>query len=57
MNPNEPLPAQVFLQNNIFYSFAVDTKNIENASFSSHESHCNANNDLKGVIAFNEAVN
>eukprot|EP01080_Neovahlkampfia_damariscottae_P004299 gene4299-7655_t len=51
INPNEPFAAQVFLQNNIFYSFAVDSKTVA----WTQEAHRNASHDLKGVIAFNEA--
>jgi protein TIF31 len=58
INPIDPKPAQVYIQNNIFFSFAVDTKEKVKLKMSNELdqfAHANANNDLKGVRAFNEA--
>lgn len=57
INPMDPKPAQVYIQNNIFFSYAVDSK--EDGDVKKFEmdqnAYANANNDLRGVVAFNEA--
>lgn len=56
INPMDPKSSYVYIQNNIFFSFAVD--NYDGSKFTTYldeYAHANANNDLKGVIAFNEA--
>jgi protein TIF31 len=55
INPVDPEPAQVYIQNNIFFSYAVDSKNLDEKLWNNKAAYVNANNDLKGVIAFNEA--
>jgi protein TIF31 len=68
VNPIDPEPSQVYIQNNIFFSFADDNykktstpaprrrvKEEVSAAPLDENAFSNANNDLKGVIAFNEA--
>eukprot|EP00818_Percolomonas_sp_WS_P009169 CAMPEP_0117435546 /NCGR_PEP_ID=MMETSP0759-20121206/538_1 /TAXON_ID=63605 /ORGANISM="Percolomonas cosmopolitus, Strain WS" /LENGTH=1249 /DNA_ID=CAMNT_0005227099 /DNA_START=204 /DNA_END=3953 /DNA_ORIENTATION=+ len=59
INPLDPKPAQVFIQNNIFFSFALDDdlgedKEILKAFDLDKDAYSKAGNDLKGVIAFNK---
>jgi protein TIF31 len=70
VNPIDPEPNQVYIQNNIFFSFADDNYRSEenepvvprrpvkeeaSAAPLDQYAYSNANNDLKGVISFNEA--
>lgn len=60
LNPMDPLPAQVFIQNNIFFSFAFDDKKILDPLLNKQyvvdpTTYSNTNNDLHGVRALNEA--
>jgi protein TIF31 len=72
VNPIDPESSQVYIQNNIFFSFADDNykadpiqeqkpkrriKDLQEPTATPLDPHAyhNANNDLKGVIAFNEA--
>lgn len=58
INPLDPKPAQVFIQNNIFFSFALDDdlgedRELLKAFDLDKDAYSKASNDLKGVIAFN----
>ncbi|KAL9645516.1 hypothetical protein ABK040_000581 [Willaertia magna] len=55
INPIDKKTAQVYIQNNIFFSFSINTDEPKDENDMDQFAYQNANNDLKGVIAFNEA--
>jgi protein TIF31 len=52
INPTDPEASQVYIQNNIFYSYAVDS--ADEKKFGTKNAYLTSNNDLKGVKVFNE---
>jgi len=55
INPIDKESSQVYIQNNIFFSFSINSEEPKDEKDMDQFAYQNANNDLKGVIAFNEA--
>ncbi|EFC43515.1 hypothetical protein NAEGRDRAFT_80039 [Naegleria gruberi] len=55
INPTDKKSSHVYIQNNIFFSFSINTDEPKDENDMDQYAYENANNDLKGVIAFNEA--
>ncbi|PRP74275.1 hypothetical protein PROFUN_12022 [Planoprotostelium fungivorum] len=52
LNPMDPKPVQMYIYNNIFFSYAIDTDD-KYEEVEGRYTYTSANNDLKGVIAYN----
>ncbi|KAF0978773.1 hypothetical protein FDP41_001843 [Naegleria fowleri] len=55
INPIDKKTSQVYIQNNIFFSFSINSEDAKDENDMDKFAYQNANNDLKGVMAFNEA--
>ncbi|KAG2377485.1 hypothetical protein C9374_009396 [Naegleria lovaniensis] len=55
INPIDKKTSQVYIQNNIFFSFSINSDDPNEDNDLDKFAYQNANNDLKGVMAFNEA--
>jgi len=55
VNPLEPERAHMFIYNNLFFSYALDGRDMYKDWGGDRTSYTATNNDLKGVIAYNNA--
>jgi protein TIF31 len=55
INPLDPEKSHMYIYNNIFLSFAVDSRDLYKDTGGDRAAYTNANNDLKGVVAYNIA--
>lgn len=53
LNPMDPKPVQMYIYNNIFFSYAIDTEN-KYEEVEGRYTYTSANNDLKGVMYYND---
>lgn len=56
INPLDPERAHMYIYNNIFFSFAVDSRDLYKDIGGDRLSYAAANNDLQGVNLYNLAV-
>ena len=55
LNPLDPKPVQMYIYNNIFFSYAIDTDD-RYEEVEGRYTYASANNDLKGVMMYNSIV-